>query len=78
MNYQEILPEVIPLIKEWINKQQDNKEVTETTSFKDLTRILPEIEQEADYSEESFDDIRFLLKQFDSLPLKIKRIFNIA
>ena len=42
-----------------------------------MSRILPGIEQEEDYSEQSYLDIQFLLKPFqETLPLKIKQLFN--
>ena len=40
-NYQLIVKEGIPLIKEWINKHKDNPTITETTHFKELVRIIP-------------------------------------
>ena len=79
MNYKEILQEAIPLIKEWINKQQNNKEIAKTKCFQELVRVIKEIEEEEDYSKDSFDDIRFLLRTIGkSLSLKLKRLFNIA
>ena len=53
-------------------------ELEENDDFIQLIRIINEIEEEKDYSKDSFDDIRFVLRPFEYLPLKIKRIFNIG
>ena len=76
-NYKSIIQEGIFYIQEWINNQQQN--VKESEDFKELQRVINDIENEHDYSHESFEDIRFVLRPFDELiPLKIKRIFNIS
>ena len=77
MNYKEIIQEGIPLIQEWINKQDENTKQEE--DFKELVRVITEIEQEQDFSKQSYEDIQFVLRPFeDQLSLKIKRIFNIS
>ena len=79
INYQLIIEQGIPLIKEWLNKQNENEELKETEDFQELQRVIQEIEQEKDYSNEAYEDIRFVLTPFDELiSLKIKRIFNIS
>ena len=74
--YQKTIQEGIPLIKEWIETKRN--EFEENDDFIQLIRIINEIEEEKDYSKDSFDDIRFVLRPFEYLPLKIKRIFNIG
>ena len=40
---------------------------------------MNEIQNENDYSQNAFEDIRFVLNPFEEeLPLKIKRIFNLS
>ena len=70
------IQEGIPLIKEWIERKRP--EYKENTDFKELEKIVKEIETENDYSKDAFDDIRYLLRPFEYIPLKIKRIFNIG
>ena len=74
MNYKTIIEEGIPLIKEWINEQSE--EVKETENYKELKRVLREIIDEKDYSKDAYLDIQFVLKPFELLPLKIKRLFD--
>ena len=74
--YQEIIQEGISLLKEWINKNK-NIQPEET---KEISELINEIETENEYSKETYEDIRYLLSQFDNeiIPLHIKRIFNIS
>ena len=77
LNYKERIQKGIPLIKEWLNKQEDN--IKEKEECKEVKRVIKEIEAEKDWSKESYLDIRFILKPFDEiLPLQIKRIFNVS
>ena len=72
----ERIKEGISLIKEWI--QTKKEEFEEKEEFKELVRVVTEIEQENDFSKQSFEDIRYLLRPFEYLPLRIKRLFNIV
>ena len=74
INYKERIEEGIPLIKEWLNKQEQYLKQTE--DYKEAVRVINEIEEEKDFSEDAYLDIQFILKPFEELPLKIKRIFN--
>ena len=77
LNYKERIQKGIPLIKEWLNKQEDN--IKEKEEFKEVERVIKEIEIEEDFSKDAFLDIRFILKPFDeTIPLQIKRIFNVS
>ena len=77
MNYTEILQTGLPLINEWLNKQPEY--ITEKEEFKELQRVIKEIEEEQDFSKQSYLDIQFILKPFQEiLPLKLKRIFNVS
>ena len=71
MESQERIKEGISLIKEWI--QTKKEEFEEKEEFKELVRVVTEIEQENDYSKQAYEDIRYLLRPFEYLPLKIKR-----
>jgi hypothetical protein len=76
-NYQEIIQQGIPLIQEWISKQSE--EINQLDDFKELTRVIDEIENEKDYSKDAYLDIRYVLKPFNnSIPLQLKRIFNVS
>ena len=75
-NYKEIILQGIPLINSWLNKQPEQIQITE--DYKELKRVITEIEEEQDYSEQSYLDIIYLLKQFESLSLEIKRKFNVS
>ena len=63
INYKEIILQGIPLIQEWLSKQSEESKQKE--DYKELDRVIEEIQQEKDFSEESYLDIRFVLKQFD-------------
>ena len=77
INYQTHIPESIPIIFEWMIKQ--DQLIKETEDFKELDKVLKEIDNDKDYSKDSFLDIQFLLRPFEEqLPLKIKRLFNIS
>ena len=76
MDTEKIIKEAIPFIKEWI--QTKKEEFEEKEEFKELIRVVNEIEQENDYSKQAYEDIRYLLRPFEYLPLRIKRLFNIA
>ena len=70
------IKEGIPLIKEWI--QIKKHEFEDNTDFKELIRVIKEIETDQDFSNDAYEDIRFLLRPFEYIPLKIKRLFNIG
>ena len=77
IDYQQKIYQGIQLINLWKNKQP--QEIKESKDFKELLRVVDEIYTEKDYSEDSYLDIRYLLKPFDkSLPLQLKQIFNIS
>ena len=76
INYKRNVKEGIPFIKEWI--QTKKEEYAENEPFTELVRVITEIETEHDYSQQSYEDIRYLLRPFEYLPLKIKRLFNIS
>ena len=76
INYKQTIKEGIQIIKEWINKQQNNESLEEN---KEVLRVIKEIEEDNDYSKDGYEDIRFILKPFEEiLPLQIKRIFNLS
>ena len=67
----------IQIVKQWMNEQKEYSK--ETESFNELVKVMNEIIDEKDLSEIAYEDIRYLLRPFEEeLPLKIKRIFNIA
>ena len=69
--------EGIILIKDWINTQ--NIDDNQLNDIIELQRVIKEIELDNDYSNDSFEDLRYSLRPLqDYLPLKIKRIFNIS
>ena len=75
--YKETIQKGIPLIQEWSAHQSQH--VKETEDFKEVQRVIQEIENDHDFTNEAFEDIRFILRPFEEiLPLKIKRIFNIS
>ena len=75
--YKETIQKGIPLIQEWSAHQ--SQQVKETEDFKEVQRVIQEIENEHDFTYEAYEDIRFILRPFEeTLPLKIKRIFNIS
>ena len=75
--YKETIQKGIPLIQEWSAHQSQH--IKETEDFKEVQRVIQEIENEHDFSDEAYEDIRFILRPFEeTLPLKIKRIFNIS
>ena len=76
MEVKDCIKEGIPIIKEWIESKRE--EFEENDEFKELIRVVNEIEEDQDYSQMAYDDIRYLLRPFEYLPLKIKRLFNIA
>ena len=77
-NYSERIQQGIPLIKQWINKIQTQDE-NQLIEIIELTRIIQEIQIKNNYSKEEYENIRYYLRPFqESLPLQIKRIFNIA
>ena len=78
INYKEIIQQGIPLIFDWINKQ-NNEQIKENEDFEELKRVIHEIQNENDYSQDAYEDIRFVLRPFEEeLSLKIKRLFNIS
>ena len=70
------IQEGIPLIKEWIEVKR--QEFKNNNDFSELEKIVKEIENDKDYSNDAYEDIRYLLRPFEYIPLKIKRIFNIG
>ena len=70
------IQEGIPLIKEWIEVKRQAFE--NNTDFNELIRVIKEIEKDQDFSKDAFEDIRYLLRPFEYIPLKIKRLFNIG
>ena len=77
INYKIIIQQGIPLIQKWSNKQPQH--IKETDDYKELQRVIKEIEQEKDYSQDAYEDIRFVLRPFEELlSLNIKRYFNIS
>ena len=70
------IQEGIPLIKEWIEVKR--QEFKNNNDFSELEKIVKEIEKDQDYSKDAFEDIRYLLRPFEYIPLKIKRMFNIG
>ena len=76
INYKQLLQDSFPLIEEWINNQSE--ETKQTEYFQEFQRVFKEIQQENDFSENAYEDIRYLFRSFEFIPLKLKRIFNIA
>ena len=70
------IQEGIVLIKEWIELKRTEYENND--NFNELIRVINEIETEKDYSNDAYEDIRYLLRPFEYIPLNIKRIFNIG
>ena len=70
------IQEGIPLIKEWIEIKK--QEFEKNDYFKELIRVINEIEKDKDFSHDAYEDIRYLLRPFEYIPLKIKRLFNIG
>ena len=55
INYKTKIPQGIPLIKEWLNKQ--NEDIKQTEEYKELQRVINEIINEEDWSKQSYLDI---------------------
>ena len=70
------IQEGIPLIKEWIETKRE--EFKNNNDFSELQRVVTEIQNDQDFSKDAYEDIRYLLRPFEYIPLKIKRIFNIG
>ena len=70
------IQEGISLIKEWIEFKR--KEYQDNTDFNELIRVINEIETEQDFSTDAYEDIRYFLRPFEFISLKIKRLFNIC
>ena len=66
----------ISLINKWIELKR--QEFKDNNDFNELIRVINEIETEKDYSNDAYEDIRYLLRPFEYIPLQIKRIFNIG
>ena len=75
LNYNNIIHQSLPLINTWLHNQH-----IEEIHINELTQFLQQIQlQTKEYSQETFEDIRYLLQPFEEcLPLKIKRIFNLS
>ena len=54
------IQEGIPLIKEWIEVKR--QEFENNDDFKELDRIIKDIQNERDYSNDAYEDIRYLLR----------------
>ena len=77
INYKLIIQEGIPLIQQWLSKQDEN--IKQTEDYKEVERVINDIIHEEDWSKDAYLDIQFILKPFEeSLPLKIKRLFNVC
>ena len=75
INYQEIIKQGIQLINDWKIKQQNK----DSENFKELERVINEIQNDQDFSKDSYEDIRYVLRPFEnSLSLNIKKLFNIS
>ena len=72
----ENIQEGIPLIKEWIELKR--QEYQDNDDLNELIRVINEIQIDKDFSKDAYEDIRYLLRPFEYIPLKIKRIFNIG
>ena len=70
------IKEGISLIKEWIETKRS--EFENNDDFNELIRVIKEIEKDNDYSKDAYEDIRYLLRPFEYLPLKIKILFTIG
>ena len=70
------IKEGIPLIREWIERKRI--EFENNDNFNELIRVINEIEKDEDFSNDAYEDIRYLLRPFEYIPLKIKRLFNIG
>ena len=66
-----IVKEGIVLIKQWIKTKRE--EFAESDDFKELVRVLTEIENENDYSHQAYEDIRYLLRPFPNISFHLKR-----
>ena len=93
LNYNQLLEDSLPLLTEWMAKQtKDNqkdskdkkyseepKDLTDSEDFKELQSLLTHLQTSKDFTLNNFHSLKTLLQSFeDSLPLKIKRIFNIS
>ena len=77
INYQQKIEQGIPLIKEWLERKK--QEFEESDDYKELLRVITEIQQQKDYSKNSYLDLQFLLRPFqETLSLQIKRLFNVS
>ena len=71
-----VIAEGIILVKEWIEVKSN--EYKDNENFNELIRVINDIEKDQDYSNDAYEDIRYLLRPFEYIPLKIKRLFNIG
>ena len=71
-----ILKEGIVEVKKWAYKHREEYE--ETEQFKELVRVVKEIDEEKDYSHFSYEDIRYLLRPFPNVSFHLKRQFNFS
>ena len=76
INFKQIIQQSLPLIKEWLNIQTE--ETKQTEQFKEANKVIIEIENEKDFSETAYEDIKYILRPFQHLPLNIKRLLNIS
>ena len=63
-------------IKKWCYKHKE--EYQDNNDFNELVRIVKEIDEEKDFSHCSYEDIRYLLRPFENIPLKLKRQFQLS
>ena len=54
------IKEGISFIKEWIETKKE--QFNDNANFKELIQIIDDIEKEQDFSQDSFEDIRYLLR----------------
>ena len=67
------IKEGIPIIKEWIEIKK--QEFENNDNFNELMRVVNEIEQDQDFSNDAYEDIRYLLRPFEYIPSKLKEYF---
>ena len=59
------------VVKEWLETVKEK--YGEMEDYEELVRIMREIVDEKDYSHFAYEDIRFLLRAFPTVPLRIKK-----
>ena len=51
INYKQIIQEGIPILRQWLNKQEEN--IKEKEDYKEIVRVINEIEEEKDFSKDA-------------------------